>query len=45
VHSGLEPLVFTPNIAFSNIGERCNVAGSMLFKKKVLVLGGLKLLV
>ena len=33
--SGLEPLVFTPEINFANIGERCNVAGSIRFKKLV----------
>ena len=32
---GLEPLVFTPEINFANIGERCNVAGSIRFKKMV----------
>ena len=36
--SGLEPLVFTPEINFANIGERCNVAGSIRFKK--LIVGG-----
>ena len=29
--SGLEPLVFTPNLNFVNIGERCNVTGSKRF--------------
>ena len=33
--SGLEPLVFTPEINFANIGERCNVAGSIRFKKLI----------
>ena len=33
--SGLEPLVFSPEIIFANIGERCNVAGSIRFKKMV----------
>jgi len=33
--SGLEPLIFTPEINFANIGERCNVAGSIRFKKMV----------
>ena len=32
---GLEPLVFSPEIRFANIGERCNVAGSIRFKKMV----------
>lgn len=31
VVSGLEPLVFTPNLNFVNIGERCNVTGSKRF--------------
>eukprot|EP00180_Rhodochaete_pulchella_P001423 Plantae.Rhodophyta-Rhodochaete_pulchella.ctg2237.p1 GENE.Plantae.Rhodophyta-Rhodochaete_pulchella.ctg2237~~Plantae.Rhodophyta-Rhodochaete_pulchella.ctg2237.p1 ORF type:complete len:1287 (+),score=278.61 Plantae.Rhodophyta-Rhodochaete_pulchella.ctg2237:62-3862(+) len=35
--SGLEPFVLDPAfVKFVNIGERCNVAGSMLFKKHVL---------
>jgi hypothetical protein len=29
------PQVFTPEIRFANIGERCNVAGSIRFKKMV----------
>lgn len=34
---GLEPFVLDPTlIRFVNIGERCNVAGSSLFKKQVL---------
>jgi 5-methyltetrahydrofolate--homocysteine methyltransferase len=38
--SGLEPLNYNPNLAnmrstFLNIGERCNVAGSMLYKKAI----------
>ena len=33
--SGLEPLVFSPEIIFANIGERCNVAGSIRFKKLI----------
>eukprot|EP00271_Cylindrocystis_brebissonii_P011914 TRINITY_DN29938_c0_g1_i1.p1 TRINITY_DN29938_c0_g1~~TRINITY_DN29938_c0_g1_i1.p1 ORF type:complete len:1454 (-),score=303.88 TRINITY_DN29938_c0_g1_i1:1055-5416(-) len=34
--SGLEPLVYIPEtIPFINIGERCNVAGSTIFKKAV----------
>jgi 5-methyltetrahydrofolate--homocysteine methyltransferase len=35
VVSGLEPLVFTKNVNFVNIGERCNVAGSRLFARLV----------
>jgi 5-methyltetrahydrofolate--homocysteine methyltransferase len=35
--SGLEQFVLDPNVVkFVNIGERCNVAGSILFKKQVL---------
>ena len=33
--SGLEPLIFSPEIIFANIGERCNVAGSIRFKKLI----------
>ena len=38
--SGLEPLNYAPDAAnmrktFLNIGERCNVAGSILFKKAI----------
>jgi len=33
--SGLEPMIFTPEVRFANIGERCNVAGSIRFKKMV----------
>lgn len=39
--SGLEPVNYRPDPAdmrrtFLNIGERCNVAGSILFKKSVI---------
>ena len=34
--SGLEPLVFTPEINFVNIGERTNVTGSKKFARLVL---------
>lgn len=35
--SGLEPFVLDPSLVrFVNVGERCNVAGSMFFKKQVL---------
>ncbi|WP_373496392.1 methionine synthase [Aquiflexum sp.] len=37
--SGLEPLVFTPEINFVNIGERTNVTGSKKFAR--LILNGL----
>ena len=32
---GLEPLTFTPELNFVNIGERTNVAGSSLFKRLI----------
>jgi len=34
--SGLEPLVFTPNINFVNIGERTNITGSKRFARLIL---------
>ncbi len=34
--SGLEPLVFTPEINFVNIGERTNVTGSKKFSRLIL---------
>ncbi len=34
--SGLEPLVFTPNLNFVNIGERTNVTGSRKFARLIL---------
>jgi len=34
--SGLEPLVFTPNINFVNIGERTNITGSKRFSRLIL---------
>lgn len=34
--SGLEPLIYTPDIPFINIGERCNVAGSRKFKRLIM---------
>jgi hypothetical protein len=38
--SGLEPMIYTPDpkaprTTFLNVGERCNVAGSMLYKKAI----------
>ncbi len=33
--SGLEPMIYTPNIKFINIGERCNVTGSRRFAKLI----------
>ena len=32
---GLEPFVIEPSSMFANIGERCNVAGSIRFKKLI----------
>ena len=34
--SGLEAFTLTPEIPFVNIGERCNIAGSTLFKKMII---------
>lgn len=34
--SGLLPLVYTPESNFINVGERCNVAGSIQFKKMIM---------
>lgn len=34
--SGLEPLIFTPEINFVNIGERTNITGSKKFSKLIL---------
>lgn len=31
----MEEFVFHPNINFVNIGERCNLAGSLAFKKLI----------
>lgn len=33
--SGLEPFIFRDEFNFVNIGERCNVAGSLAFKKVI----------
>ncbi len=33
--SGLTEFVFTPNIPFVNVGERCNISGSIQFKKLI----------
>ena len=33
--SGMEEFVFHDNINFVNIGERCNLAGSLAFKKLI----------
>jgi 5-methyltetrahydrofolate--homocysteine methyltransferase len=33
--SGLEEFIFRDNLNFVNIGERCNVAGSLVFKKLI----------
>src|SRR5690606_7713778 len=34
--SGLEPLIFTPEINFVNIGERTNITGSKKFARLIL---------
>mmetsp|Transcript_19991 Transcript_19991/g.18983 ORF Transcript_19991/g.18983 Transcript_19991/m.18983 type:complete len:167 (+) Transcript_19991:285-785(+) len=33
--SGLQEFIFRDNIAFVNIGERCNLSGSLQFKKMI----------
>jgi 5-methyltetrahydrofolate--homocysteine methyltransferase len=33
--SGLTEFIFRSNIPFVNIGERCNISGSLLFKKMI----------
>ena len=33
--AGLEPLALTPEVAFINVGERCNVAGSRKFLRLI----------
>lgn len=33
--SGLEPLRFTPEVVFTNIGERCNISGSAQFRRLI----------
>ena len=33
--SGMTEFIFTDNIPFVNIGERCNIAGSLAFKKLI----------
>ncbi len=33
--SGLSPLILTPEVAFINVGERCNVAGSRKFLRLI----------
>eukprot|EP00742_Colponemidia_sp_Colp-10_P011435 GILJ01012705.1.p1 GENE.GILJ01012705.1~~GILJ01012705.1.p1 ORF type:complete len:1239 (+),score=277.93 GILJ01012705.1:12-3728(+) len=33
--SGLEPLRFTPEVVFTNIGERCNISGSAAFRRLI----------
>lgn len=35
VISGLEPLTFTEHLGFCNVGERCNISGSLQFKRLV----------
>jgi len=33
--SGLTEFKFTPNIPFVNVGERCNISGSLQFKNLI----------
>jgi len=33
--SGLEEFILHENIPFVNIGERCNISGSLRFKKMI----------
>eukprot|EP00658_Telonema_sp_P-2_P070092 TRINITY_DN5970_c0_g1_i3.p2 TRINITY_DN5970_c0_g1~~TRINITY_DN5970_c0_g1_i3.p2 ORF type:complete len:483 (+),score=167.54 TRINITY_DN5970_c0_g1_i3:3-1451(+) len=33
--AGLEPVRFTPEIVFANVGERCNLSGSIAFKRLI----------
>lgn len=33
--SGMTEFIFTKNIPFVNIGERCNISGSIAFKKLI----------
>jgi 5-methyltetrahydrofolate--homocysteine methyltransferase len=36
MYSGLTEFIFRPDlIPFVNVGERCNISGSLLFKKKI----------
>ncbi len=33
--SGMTEFIFTPNIPFINVGERCNISGSLAFKRLI----------
>lgn len=33
--SGMQEFIFRSNIPFVNVGERCNIAGSIAFKKLI----------
>jgi 5-methyltetrahydrofolate--homocysteine methyltransferase len=33
--SGMQEFIFRSNIPFVNVGERCNIAGSLAFKKMI----------
>jgi len=33
--SGLTEFIFRENIPFVNVGERCNISGSLQFKKMI----------
>ena len=34
--SGQQEFIFRDNITFVNVGERCNISGSLIFKKLIL---------
>ena len=33
--SGMQEFIYRDHIAFVNVGERCNIAGSLAFKKLI----------
>jgi len=33
--SGMQEFVYADHIRFVNVGERCNIAGSLVFKKMI----------
>lgn len=33
--SGMQEFIFRDHIKFINVGERCNIAGSLAFKKMI----------
>ena len=36
MYSGQTEFIFRNNIPFVNVGERCNISGSLVFKKLIL---------